>query len=480
MIPALLLALGVQSGVAHAQFAHPWSIGHRGGTVLRPENTLPDYDFSLSNGVDGVEVDVWLSSDGVPVCHHDATVDRTTDGTGLVYLKTLAELKALDAGSWFAPEWTGTQIPTLEEALDVIAGRGKLFLDIKAISYVPAIVQTLQDYGFPEDDIWVWERAGTGAPFLALMPNAHGVTSINHTKDRELMAVRAINAGYDGIDDTYTRFDQDYVDEMHSYGMVVMSHTVVSPFFSEQIDMGVDIIVASHPTLLATLLPGPVPECVDGIDNDGDGLTDYPDDPGCFAPEDAQEFAACSDGVDNDGNGDTDYPADPGCFAAFSSTENPACSDGIDNNFDGDVDYPADAGCFALYDQAEQTSCNDGKDNDGDGLADFPADPDCLVAWSNDENGQCNDGLDNDGDGAVDFPADVDCGSPLDLWEASPPLVPALSLAGRGVVAGLIASAALILHGRRRSRRLPRSGRSRQFCSASSGCLRDRGKSNRT
>ena len=76
-----------------APIPHTWVIGHRGGSVARPDNTLPTYDFSLDYGATGVEIDVWLSSDGFPVCHHDLNVNRTTDGTGPITEKTLAEIK---------------------------------------------------------------------------------------------------------------------------------------------------------------------------------------------------------------------------------------------------------------------------------------------------------------------------------------------------------------------------------------------------
>jgi len=432
----LLLVAATRAGAD----PHPYGIGHRGGAHLRPENTLVAYDFSLNGGADGLEFDVWLSADGIPVCHHDLLLDRTTDGTGPVTDKTLAELKTLDAGSWFAPEYAGEQIPTLAEALALLNGRGQLLLDIKSADFIPAIVQVIQDSGFPMEDVWVWDRAGTGIPYQILVPDVKVIGAVALAADIEEQIVTFIGFGWRGIDQVYTNVTPESVDLAHSYGLVHMSHVVTSPNFMSQIDLGVDIIVATAPTLLAPLLPGPTPECADGLDNDGDGDLDYPDDSSCFGPEDATEEDECSDGIDNDGNGDTDYPADPGCYAAFSHTENPECSDGVDNNRDGNTDYPADTGCFAVYDQGELAYCNDGKDNDGDGLTDYPLDPDCPFVWSNAEISQCNDGLDNDGDGDIDFPDDINCWGLDDPWEGPPPKVPALSSPAR-----LLAAAVLIL-----------------------------------
>jgi probable HAF family extracellular repeat protein len=82
-------------------------------------------------------------------------------------------------------------------------------------------------------------------------------------------------------------------------------------------------------------------DCSDGLDNDSDGLIDYPDDPGCSSDTDPSEEPACADGYDNDGDGHFDYPDDPGCFNPSSFTENPQCQDGINNdpNQDGWIDF---------------------------------------------------------------------------------------------------------------------------------------------
>jgi hypothetical protein len=128
----------------------------------------------------------------------------------------------------------------------------------------------------------------------------------------------------------------------------------------------------------------------------------------------------CSDAIDNDGDGLIDFPADPGCDSPTDSSELddiPECSDGVDNDGDSDIDFPDDLGCFGPDDPDEgDPACSDGIDNDGDGLIDFPADPGCTDANDIDElvRPQCSDGIDNDGDGDIDFPADAFCNSPFD------------------------------------------------------------------
>ncbi len=95
--------------------------GHRGDRADAPENTMPAFEAAFAGGLEFVETDVQLTADGFAVLLHDETVDRTTDGTGAVAELTLAEVQALDAGSWFGPEFAGTRIPQLGEFLDLLA-----------------------------------------------------------------------------------------------------------------------------------------------------------------------------------------------------------------------------------------------------------------------------------------------------------------------------------------------------------------------
>lgn len=112
--------------------------------------------------------------------------------------------------------------------------------------------------------------------------------------------------------------------------------------------------------------------CENGVDDDGDGRVDFPDDPGCESADDPGELdpataRACSDGVDNDGDGRVDYDVrgdgvvgpedDPGCASAADDDEinvtAPACTDGFDNDGDALTDYPADPGCSSRNDTSE-------------------------------------------------------------------------------------------------------------------------------
>jgi glycerophosphoryl diester phosphodiesterase len=107
-------------------------IAHRGASGNAPENTLAAFRKAVALGATFIETDLQLSRDARFVAIHDATVNRTTNGHGAVHDMTLAELRRLDAGSWFGSEFAGERIPTLEEVLEFSKKHDVVFyLEIK-------------------------------------------------------------------------------------------------------------------------------------------------------------------------------------------------------------------------------------------------------------------------------------------------------------------------------------------------------------
>ena len=115
----VLVAAGTNCFAADPVVA-PFIVAHRGLLRHAPENTLANFRACLELRI-GFEVDVQRTKDGHLVCIHDDTVDRTTNGTGKVSDLTLAELKTLDAGSWFDPAFRGEQVPTLDEVFETLS-----------------------------------------------------------------------------------------------------------------------------------------------------------------------------------------------------------------------------------------------------------------------------------------------------------------------------------------------------------------------
>lgn len=94
--------------------------GHRGYSGVAPENTMAAFGETLKAGATGFELDVHLTREGELVVCHDELLDRTTNGSGLLMEKSLAELKALDAGGWYGESFRGEALPTLREALQLV------------------------------------------------------------------------------------------------------------------------------------------------------------------------------------------------------------------------------------------------------------------------------------------------------------------------------------------------------------------------
>lgn len=121
----------------------PYLMAHRGNRVRCPENTLAAFRRALTDGADILETDLHLSADGELVCIHDATLDRTTDGTGPVSAKTLSELKSLSA-SYGRPEFADERLPTLNEVAAILPTGIALALELKTSRFLePAVGRQL-------------------------------------------------------------------------------------------------------------------------------------------------------------------------------------------------------------------------------------------------------------------------------------------------------------------------------------------------
>jgi glycerophosphoryl diester phosphodiesterase len=132
-------------------------IAHRGLSARAPENTLAALRLAVMERADALEWDVQASADGVPILLHDDTLDRTTNGSGRADALSLAELRSLDAGSWFDRSYAGQPIPSLAEALAFAAGRrGRIYPELKAgmgASVVGRVVDEIDAAG--------WSRGAT-------------------------------------------------------------------------------------------------------------------------------------------------------------------------------------------------------------------------------------------------------------------------------------------------------------------------------
>ena len=141
---ALLLMAGCVTGFrAGAPRGAVGVIAHRGASAYAPENTLAAFSTAIDMKADWFELDCKLTGDGVPIVIHDSELDRTTSGKGLVTETPLAELKSLDAGSWFDADYAEEPLPTLAESLDLAKDRIGVYLEIKSCADDSALMQRL-------------------------------------------------------------------------------------------------------------------------------------------------------------------------------------------------------------------------------------------------------------------------------------------------------------------------------------------------
>jgi glycerophosphoryl diester phosphodiesterase len=367
LVLSLFLGLSFSPAAAQANLlerGRTYHMAHRGGGSEAPENTLAAFSNAIANGANLVECDLRKSADDVLVCHHDTTVDRTTDGTGAIADMTLAEIKALDAGSWFGTEFAGEQIPTLVEALTLANGQATIIIDPKYPHWAEDAAATFDTTGFPASTIGVWaDRAWWVDDFGTLVPGSTVIIRRNSSSTvesiiewiadpDELSIASAVAINWSTSTDL--ELLQEIIHLLHTQDLPVLGYIYNGSWqWDAAIELGMDGIIAQNPSALSDYFEGL--ECGNGLDDDLDTASDYPADPECNSLRGLSEQPTCSDGLDNDRDGLIDFPLDHGCDSETDSSEtNPVlpCDDGIDN----DGDYWSDtwdAGCTHWMDGSE-------------------------------------------------------------------------------------------------------------------------------
>ncbi|GGE22856.1 glycerophosphoryl diester phosphodiesterase [Marinithermofilum abyssi] len=228
---------------------------HRGFSAMAPENTMAAFQRAVDAGADGVELDVHLTKDNKVVVIHDETVKRTTDGTGKVRELTLEELRRLDAGSWFDPEFKGEKIPTLEEVLQLVAEHGmKINIELKNNRVIypeleQKVANLLQQYGLVKQAV---------------------ISSFNHYSLKVMKQVQPeIDTAIlymEGLVDPWVYAKHAGATSLHPYWYTVVEEVVkgcqkenlpVRPFTVNQpkgmrrlLQLGVDAIITDKPDVL--------------------------------------------------------------------------------------------------------------------------------------------------------------------------------------------------------------------------------------
>jgi glycerophosphoryl diester phosphodiesterase len=242
----------------------PLVVAHRGLLRHAPENTLANFRACLELRV-GFEFDVDRTKDGQLICIHDSTVDRTTNGTGKVSELTLAQIRELDAGSWFDPKFAGETVPTVDEVLELVADYQQhevlVAVDLKAenigqdvarLAAKHKVLRRLLFIGRTITEPRVRERIGSVAK------KAHTAAVANNTEEFA-DALAASNADW-----VYVRFlpTKEQVEAVHHSkkrafiaGLTVSGN--VPKNWQNAAAVGIDGILTDYPLeLRSTLRPG--------------------------------------------------------------------------------------------------------------------------------------------------------------------------------------------------------------------------------
>ena len=233
--------------------ASPVVIGHRGYSALYPENTLPSLEEAAPYSW-GCEIDIRRTIDGQYILMHDATVDRTTNGSGYVDQLTFSYIRSLDAGSWKSPQFAGTQVPTTIEAINTaIANDFKLCVEIKEGSVIASeLVDLLTPYSnyievHSFDEGLLQDMSNLGGDFTYVLI---GQGDLNSKITNLQPCIDKVSWYYPGI-------NTSAIDTAHALNKEVYAWTVNNTAAAENlVDMGVDAILTDNPALIDETLNG--------------------------------------------------------------------------------------------------------------------------------------------------------------------------------------------------------------------------------
>ncbi len=229
-------------------------IGHRGAAGTHPENTMVSFQWAVELGVDGIEFDVHRTMDGHLVVIHDAMVDRTTNGSGMIMAMGLAEIRALDAGVKKDARFAGERIPTLQELIRAIPAEVQLFLELKA--------GTVHYPGIEADVVRVLREEGTMGRVQVSSFDHHALKRLHELApelplgmlfaDNLLDPVRlAQEVGAEAIHPAWEWVTEEMVQAAHAAGLKVNTWTVNHPFMLARVKaFGVDGIISDFPEIL--------------------------------------------------------------------------------------------------------------------------------------------------------------------------------------------------------------------------------------
>lgn len=261
MTRAFAVLLSVACSVTQTYADGPLLVAHRGLLRHAPENTLANFRACLELRF-GFEFDVERTKDGNLVCIHDSTVDRTTNGTGKVSELTLAQMRELDAGSWFDPKFAGEKVPTVDDVLKLIAEYRQhdvlIAVDLKAANVGEDVVRLAERHKVLDRLLFIGRTISDPElrkKIKEASPKAHTAAVANNPGEfPKALAARS-------ADWVYVRYlpTKEEVEEVHrAKKRVFIAGSIVSgnlpKNWTHAADVGIDGILTDYPLELRTTL----------------------------------------------------------------------------------------------------------------------------------------------------------------------------------------------------------------------------------
>ena len=233
---------------------HPHVIAHRGASGYAPENTIAAYQRAVELGVMAVETDVHQTRDGVIVTLHDATLDRTTSGSGKVADHDWADLQSLEAGAWFDVEFQGEPIPDLGAYLACLEGRAIPVIELKGGATV--VEQLAERFASKDGGAFFFSfKADAIRRLKERCPSCPALYLAEWTEEERPCPVseahRAAEMGMEAVGVHWPRLTQGFVEAAHQLDLRVFVYTVNDlPALQHVVNCGVDAVISDVPDVI--------------------------------------------------------------------------------------------------------------------------------------------------------------------------------------------------------------------------------------
>ncbi len=239
-------------------------IAHRGASAYFPENTMIAFKKAIELGAEMIELDVALSKDGVPVVFHDARLNKHTNGRGYLSNYTLNELKQLDAGSWFDPQFSNQKIPTLEEVLKFASGTIAINIEIKREAVSDSIfggieqkvIQLVNEFDMQNHVLFSSFDYRALLHLKQLAPDIPVALLYNRRQSNRLLPNQLVKKyGVDAFNCSYRQLSRKWIANLNKYRIPSFIYTVNSKKRMQKlIEGGVNGIFTDKPDVLQTVV----------------------------------------------------------------------------------------------------------------------------------------------------------------------------------------------------------------------------------